>query len=303
MEPCPSSHTPVTENQPNGITSHLPNNFINLIMMKQYLLFALLSWGITVSAQTKPDTLTNQSVIQLHNLGMSKEIIIAKIQGTLSSFDASTDALIALKKAGVADEVVTAMLTKNTATAATSGTAGQASGLYYVNPVTKAYVELEPTVLTNSKSGGVGNALMQGMTYGLANSKIKGTLSGKTSHALIAGNSPIFLFVFDANSKGGLGDNSAMFSSAQSPNEFLLLELKADKDSREIVVGKANITGSNSGFADDSKILFNAKKTKPGTYEVSFTTPLDPGEYCFMLAASPMNKGMANKVYDFSIKK
>lgn len=271
--------------------------------MKQYLLFALLSWGITVSAQTKPDTLTNQSVIQLHNLGMGKEIIIAKIQGTPSSFDVSTDALIALKKAGVADEVVTAMLTKSTAEAAKQSIANQQSaGLYYVNPVNKDYVQLEPTVLTNSKTGGLGSALKKGLTYGLSNSKIKATVDGTTSRTVVATNSPIFLFVFDATAIGGLNNN--YFSSAQSPNEFFLVELNPDKDSREIIVGKSNIVGSNIGIPDDSKIDFNSKKTKTGTYEVSFSKPLPPGEYCFLSASSSMAAGTTgNKVYDFTIKK
>ncbi len=58
------------------------------------------------------ETLTNQSIIQLQRAGLGKDVIKAKVENSQGNFDLSTDALLTLKKAGVADEVITEMFNK-----------------------------------------------------------------------------------------------------------------------------------------------------------------------------------------------
>jgi hypothetical protein len=73
--------------------------------------FLTLSLFFSVNAQST-DVLTNATVIEMSKIGLAKEIILKKINGSKNSFDVSADALIELKKAGVADEVIGLILEK-----------------------------------------------------------------------------------------------------------------------------------------------------------------------------------------------
>ena len=79
------------------------------------LAISFISTSITpnlVLAQTTQEKLTNQAVIEMVKAGLSADIIITKIKSSPSSFDTSSNALQVLKKAGVSDSVVLAMVKK-----------------------------------------------------------------------------------------------------------------------------------------------------------------------------------------------
>ena len=58
------------------------------------------------------EVLDNAEVERLVAAGLSPDLIVLKIERTASQFDTSTDGLVALKKAGVPDKVIRAMLLK-----------------------------------------------------------------------------------------------------------------------------------------------------------------------------------------------
>jgi hypothetical protein len=58
------------------------------------------------------EVLDNAAVIRMVNAGLSHEVIVIKIDRSAAHFDVATDALIALKAAGVPDVVIKAMLLK-----------------------------------------------------------------------------------------------------------------------------------------------------------------------------------------------
>lgn len=62
--------------------------------------------------QQQQETLTNQSIIDMAQLGISQDVMLAKIKNSKASFDTSAAALQALKKAGVSDVVIMAMVQK-----------------------------------------------------------------------------------------------------------------------------------------------------------------------------------------------
>src|SRR5262245_53154341 len=64
------------------------------------------------------ETLTNQSIMEMLKAGLSERVVIAKIRTSPTSFDTSTDALIALKKNGVPEKVIEAMMSPAAAAAA-----------------------------------------------------------------------------------------------------------------------------------------------------------------------------------------
>jgi hypothetical protein len=250
------------------------------------------------------EVLTNQTIISLQSAGLGKEVIKSKIQSSTCSFDVSTQGLIQLKKAAVPDEIIAAMLGKNSSvsTSVSSGAKSipHSSGIYYLDINTNEYNALEPSILTNRKSGGLGEAFGRSIT-GLFNAKEKASLSGKQASLQFNTNDPLFLFVFDSTSNGFKNSNT-FIGNPQSPNEFFLVKLTVKGKSREIVVGKENNIKSDYGIDDDVKVSFNAKKLSNGVYEITTSTQLKKGEYCFMFAASSMSAGQTHKVYDFSIK-
>src|SRR5271169_1564987 len=65
---------------------------------------------LVTTTVVKAETLTNDSVIQLHKLGLGDAVIVSKIQASTCNFDTSVDALKALKDAGISDSVIQAML-------------------------------------------------------------------------------------------------------------------------------------------------------------------------------------------------
>ena len=64
--------------------------------------------------------LNNDAVIKLVKAGLSDDLIVSTINAQAGTYDTSTDGLIALKTAGVSDKVVSAMVAKAAAPAATS---------------------------------------------------------------------------------------------------------------------------------------------------------------------------------------
>jgi hypothetical protein len=249
------------------------------------------------------EVLTNQTVLQLHKAGLSKDIIKTKIANSSCTFDLSTDALLALKKAGVSDEVVTAMFGKGNTTTESKPAKSEVtleSGVYYYNTATRQYDEMDGSVITNSKIGGLGDALKRSVS-GLFNTKSKAALSGSEANLKITTTTPLFVFVFEKE-KGTLSSTGSYFAEATSPNEFFLVKLAVVKNSRELVVGKQNSVGSNVGIADEMKVSFTSKKLQKGVYEVTTSNPLAPGQYCFMFAASSLMQGATHKVFDFTIR-
>jgi hypothetical protein len=78
--------------------------------MSRRLLVILLGLAPLVAMASPAEVLTNASVIRLVQAGLAEPVIIAKIRASTPAFDLSTDSLIALKAAGVPDNVMATML-------------------------------------------------------------------------------------------------------------------------------------------------------------------------------------------------
>lgn len=83
--------------------------------MKYITKFLFLSIFLALSINAQTETLTNTIIIEMSKIGLDKEIILKKINDSQYNFDISANALIELKKANVADEVIALMLEKSEA--------------------------------------------------------------------------------------------------------------------------------------------------------------------------------------------
>ena len=77
--------------------------------MKRILILVLC---LALNAFAQTETLTNSQIIEMSKIGLGREIIVKKINDSQNNFDVSTNALIELKKANVADEIIAVMLEK-----------------------------------------------------------------------------------------------------------------------------------------------------------------------------------------------
>jgi hypothetical protein len=81
-------------------------------MMQRFMLLAI-ALLFFATAASAAEVLTNTDVIKMVKAGLAPDLIIGKIQETQSvRFDLTTDGMIALKQAGVADDIIRAMKAK-----------------------------------------------------------------------------------------------------------------------------------------------------------------------------------------------
>ncbi|MFT3748025.1 MAG: hypothetical protein QM768_06895 [Agriterribacter sp.] len=307
--------------------------------MKPLLLSFALSFGLLIAAAQINEVLNNKSVIDLTTAGMSKKIIISKIESSFCKFTTDTKSLIALKKAGVEEDVINAMVEKmsakpaatstvaktnpstGTSTAATSTVSKDAeayatsassskaialmkqegSGIYYYQASEGKIYELEATVFSQAKN----NSWATALSYGFAKSSKVMSVSGSEANVQFKNTGPVFYFYFDPENKSLNAQAPTWFASVSSPNEFLLIkfENKKVKNSRAVTTASANAYEQAQGIDDRFKTSFKFKRLEKGIYEIYFEKPLEAGEYGFMYAgATATNGGSSPRVYDFGIK-
>jgi len=270
------------------------------------------------------ETLNNDTVIALARAGLGAETIIAKIKSSPGTYSLDTVDLIKLKQAKVADAVIAAMLDSSSRPSVASNAAGvsdspdplapHATGIYVLNSWVDQHKmqRLDPTTSAQTKDTG---RLLSAITYGIAKVKMKTVLPSSNARLRIKSSEPSFYFYFDQNeAKLSQGSTGAFGLGQQtpvtSPNEFALVRFETKAGNREIVMGQANIAGSQSGVMDKSRVAFDYEEIAPGVYKVTPTGTLTPGEYGFVYAASGAGNmasaygggGSGVKIFDFGVE-
>lgn len=244
------------------------------------------------------EVLTNKSVLDMLDLGFTSDVIVGKIQTTKSSFDTTVEALKDLKEKGVDNAIIIAMM-HSQKTEREKDNKSKRTGIYV--KVGNEYKKIYPTVFSGSKTNTLGAAL----SYGLADAKIKSTLSGEHSQNQIHSKSPEFYFYFDSSqtSELSLRATNWWFAVASSPNEFVLVKLKSKGRKREMDIGKVNIYAGNSVGVDEKNVIkFEIEVINDNEFKVIPTCFLEPGEYCFYYQGIVPVGGYTNQaVFDFSI--
>ncbi|HEX3384442.1 MAG TPA: hypothetical protein VHS53_04605, partial [Mucilaginibacter sp.] len=271
--------------------------------MKKYVLIFLLITAISAGSfsQTKPKPLTNAKVVSLFKAGLSKSVIETTIRNSQANFDVSTDAMIDLKKQGLPDEIIEAMVNKassgNTSASTTtslnqSNTASPGSnnlsaldpGVYYYDESSGKQVQLDGSVFSQTKSG---SGILTAISYGAAKTKQKAVLSGAQSNFKINSTKPVFYFIFPHNTNGNNVNMLGWYGAASSPNEFLLVKFNIKGKGREVVTGSyGSYSGFSSGIDEANKVAFRYDKLSPGVYKVSLDSMLKDREYAFMFAGT-----------------
>ena len=99
--------------------------------MQTALCFVSLSGNVAAqkagAIAKQQETLNNESIVEMINKELSEAIIISKIKSSKASFDTSASALQSLKKVGVTDAVIMAMVQKASGMEVTAAATGSVS--------------------------------------------------------------------------------------------------------------------------------------------------------------------------------
>jgi hypothetical protein len=271
-------------------------------------LLVLLFFASVAIAQ---EAMTNDEVISLTKAGLSPSIIIGKIRSSAPGFDLSTNSLIALKQAGVSDDVVAAMLEAKSGKSVTitpvEGPAVDPTDpmvrrnygiyLYELLKGRRVMTQLRPTVSAQNRTGGV---FTNSITYGITKIKQKANLPGRNADLQIPRTRPIFYFYLDSTT-GGLNTASGIPSD---PNEFMLVRFNQRSDNREVTIAKQNAFGGKGGLSDEYVVPFDSEDLGNGIFRVTPREELKKGEYGFYLVNSGNSNASAAigaKFFDFGI--
>src|SRR4029450_5338613 len=66
--------------------------------------------AVAPRAALAQETLTNESIMSMVKGGLSEAVVLARVRSGPANFDTSTNALLTLKKAGVSDKIIEAMV-------------------------------------------------------------------------------------------------------------------------------------------------------------------------------------------------
>jgi hypothetical protein len=273
-------------------------------------------------AKQNEEVLTNESVITMTKAGLSNVIIVSKIRSSKTNFNVNTSELMRLKRERISDDVLSAMLDASNSTAGKVSQTGAGdstktdpndplsaheAGIYLLQESEgqKQMLQLEPSISTQSKSGGF---LASAMTYGIAKIKSKAVLANGNARLQIARPRPVFYFYFEVKNSGLSNSGNVYASSSTSPNEFVLVKMEEKKSSRELIVGQMNAFGAQSGTMDKYARPFDYEKVAPGVYKVTPRIDLADGEYGFFYGGSTpiatygfFGAGASPKIFDFGI--
>lgn len=271
------------------------------------ILFLLLS--STTWSQQLSKRITNQDVIDMAGLGLSDDVIIAKIRsvsagGTLQ-FDTSVTGLKELKAAKVSNDVIKVMINPAPPAGPVVVAAAPMSndpnlpppevGVYWKNGF--AFSRIEGQVISQTKVGGKAGSMF---TYGLRNEHWDAYLNGPQSQNVVSDRQAVFyIYVPD----GG------------SASDFTLITLEKKGNRREFQIGSfGGITGGKSGVKRDKEIAFTSEHAGIRTYKLKLAAEMKPGEYAFFMGTgqqSTMAGGSSGgarsggaasgRVYDFRI--
>lgn len=288
------------------------------------LCILLLFASPVVKAQESAGVLTNDNVVTMVKAGLPTTIILNKIRSSKTNFNTSTDELIRLQQVRLPAEIINAMVEAGNREASISSRTGAGdttktdphdpasaheAGIYLFEEKDgkRQMTQLEPSISTQSKAGGF---FKSAMTYGIAKIKSKAVLANNSARLQLNNARPVFYFYFEVKNSGLSNSGNVYSGSSTSPNEFVLVRMDQKKNSRELVVGQANVFGAESGTLDKYSRAFDYEKLAPGVYKVVPRADLEDGEYGFFYGgATPIagygyfGAGISPKIFDFGIRR
>jgi hypothetical protein len=266
--------------------------------------------AISVRGQEPAHRLKNQDVIEMAKLGLSDDVIVAKIRAVAAggdgtaAFDTSVDGLKALKDGNVSDAVIKVMINPAPPPAPVVAAVAPMSmdpnlpppevGVYWKDG--SNFVLIQGRTLDQTKAGGRAGSYF---TDGMRNQHWDAVVDGPHSSNLIKERRPTFYFY--------VPDGSDAL-------DYVLLVLNKKGDRREFQIGSfGGVTGGKSGVKKDKVLSFTPTHVGIRTYKISLPQDLKPGEYGFFMGTGTQSTmagarggnrsggAASGRLYDFGI--
>jgi hypothetical protein len=231
-------------------------------------MFSSLAFGQSLALGPRvPTHLTNQDIIALTKIGLSDEVIIAKIRSAETvKFDTSVEGLETLKAEKVSEAVMKVMINPVAAAEARDlNLPPEEVGVYWKNGPT--FVLIPGQALSQTKVGGRTGSLL---TYGFKPKHWDAYVDGPMSKNHVKDTRPLlYLYVPDG----------------ASASDFVLIRLEQKDDRREFQVGSfGGVATVRSGIQKEKQIPFKSEHVAVRTYKITLYSDLRSGEYAFVMA-------------------
>lgn len=243
-----------------------------------YLLSSLLAIGIFLflgtpalySQSTLESEVDNARIIQMTQKGLGDEVIIARIKASPTNFSLSDDDLAALKKAGVSDAVVAAMIQSTQLT------------------VAKVTIDGNPVELRVIGEQKVGGRLGHEVTFGIKSIKNKAYLQGQHA-SVIASRNPVIVIDLPPN---------------ENIDNYIVVRMDEKGDRREIEMGSVGGTvGEKVGIRADRIARTSAKPLGGRRFQITCVDELHSGEYIlYSVGSADFPHGVYGQGYDFTVQ-
>jgi hypothetical protein len=216
--------------------------------------------------------LDNASIVKMVKAGLSADIVVATVRSLPGHYDLTADGLIALKKAGATDPIISAMIARSSGAAASGAPDAPALGpnglpagvdsvgMYYKDKDGN-WTEMGVEVV-NFKTGG---ALKHISTVGIVKEDLNGHVGGYHSRLMLPTPAEFLLYVPEGT----------------SPGEYQLIHFRTSSDSREFRALTGGVAHASSGAARDT-MDFTPKKIAPRLYAITLSNEIGKGEFGFL---------------------
>jgi len=232
----------------------------------------------------QPALMNNDSVLKMHAAGLSDDLILQTISAQPGRYDTDPDSLIGLKKAGLSDEILTAMTSKarrqitNVPVVEVEVSPVNEIGVYYKDA--QGRWTLMDSEAVHVKSGGF---VKSTLTHGIIKEDRNGVVSGRESKLLLP--RPIEFLIYAPD--------------GVTASEYELLAFRLNSKDREFRVLTGGVIHSTGGAQRD-EVPFTPVKIAPRTW--TFTVGRDtPGAEYGILPPGTGNVTNGGKIYTFAI--
>jgi hypothetical protein len=280
--------------------------------------FTVIQPGETV--QETGHTLTNDSIIKLVKAKLSEDTIITIVNTQPGKYSLGADDIVALKRAGVSDKIISAIANKQASTptpaAATAAPLAPVGGLekrdppnppaagpeILYGPIQNAHSvqlpELPGLFYTNSGETRAiigqavlfrrtGSRLADTLTFGIVSGKINIKIPGIHAGTHL-GARPVFYY------HTGPDDPPGVLS-------LVLSRLKESNGDRQLEAKASGAWRASEGISINSQIQTNTSLAAPSVYKVEPQEALTSGEYAFYLRTTGASTQDAF-LYAFSVE-
>jgi hypothetical protein len=245
-----------------------------------------------VNDVARPHLIDNDAIIKMSKAGLDDAVIIQTIQTQPGHYDTSPDNLIALKGAGVSQQVIAAMQARSAGLAfhakdkidpAPLSAGVDEIGVYYQDKKTGEWLPLK-TERVQFKSGGW---LKSTATHNIIKQDMNGYLDDAKSPLALPTGVNILIYA----------------PHGTQAEEYDFLRFREHSNGREFRVKTGGVFHSESGSQRD-EIEFHPHKIAPQMYMFTVPVDIEKGEYGVLPPGSSNVPGLSNagKIFTFSIR-